>query len=100
MLPTALDRTTGGVIWEKQYGKVEDGPANRALRLDDDVAEALYSPNRLVPAYTKSQMTPLKNNYNGATPGPWYIPAWRLTLKHGRSSDLTLSAIQISSRRG
>jgi hypothetical protein len=54
--------------------------ANKALRFDDNVAEALYSPSRLVPTYTKSQITPLKNNYNGATPGPGYIPTWRLTL--------------------
>jgi DMSO/TMAO reductase YedYZ molybdopterin-dependent catalytic subunit len=53
---------------------------NRAIRIDDDVAEALYSPNRAVPTYTKSQITPLKNNYNGATPEPGYIPGWHLTL--------------------
>jgi DMSO/TMAO reductase YedYZ molybdopterin-dependent catalytic subunit len=53
---------------------------NRALRIDDDVAETLYSPGRTVPTYTKSQITPLKNNYNGATPDPGYIPGWRLTL--------------------
>ena len=53
---------------------------NRALRIDDDVAEALYSRNRLVPTFTKSQITLLKNNYNGATPNPGYIPEWRLTL--------------------
>jgi len=35
---------------------------NKALCIDDDVAEALYSGNRRVPAYTKSQITPLKNN--------------------------------------
>jgi DMSO/TMAO reductase YedYZ molybdopterin-dependent catalytic subunit len=52
----------------------------RALRIDDDVAEALYSPCRTVPTYTKSQTTPLKNNYNGATPDPSYIPGWHLTL--------------------
>jgi DMSO/TMAO reductase YedYZ molybdopterin-dependent catalytic subunit len=63
---------------------------NRALRIDDDVAEALYSPNRLVPTYSKSQITPLKNNYNGATPDPSYIPGWRLTVD-GLSSGLTLS---------
>ena len=63
---------------------------NRALRIDDDVAEALYSRNRLVPTYTKSQITPLKNNYNGATPGPGYIPEWRLTLD-GLTSGLSLS---------
>src|SRR5580704_8983813 len=32
---------------------------NKALRIDDDVAEALYSGNRSVPTYTKSQITPL-----------------------------------------
>ncbi len=37
--------------------------------------------NRLVPTYTKSQITPLRNNYNGATPDPSYIPEWRLTLE-------------------
>jgi DMSO/TMAO reductase YedYZ molybdopterin-dependent catalytic subunit len=63
---------------------------NKALQFDDDVAEALYSPNRLVPTYTKSQITPLKNNYNGATPDPGYIPTWRLTLE-GLSSGLTVS---------
>jgi DMSO/TMAO reductase YedYZ molybdopterin-dependent catalytic subunit len=63
---------------------------NKAQRLDDAVAEALYSPNRMVPTYTKSQITPLKNNYNGATPNPGYIPAWRLTLD-GLSSGLTVS---------
>jgi hypothetical protein len=53
---------------------------NRALRVDDDVAEALYSGNRRVPTYTKSQITPLKNNYNGATPDSAYISGWNLTL--------------------
>jgi DMSO/TMAO reductase YedYZ molybdopterin-dependent catalytic subunit len=53
---------------------------NKALRIDDDVAEALYSENRIVPTYAKSQITPLKNNYNGATPDPAYIPGWHLTL--------------------
>ncbi len=63
---------------------------NKAVRFDDDVAELLYSPNRLVPTYTKSQITPLKNNYNGATPDPGYIPRWRLTLD-GLSSGLAAS---------
>jgi DMSO/TMAO reductase YedYZ molybdopterin-dependent catalytic subunit len=53
---------------------------NKALRIDDDVTEALYSENRLVPTYAKSQITPLKNNYNGATPDPGYISGWNLTL--------------------
>jgi DMSO/TMAO reductase YedYZ molybdopterin-dependent catalytic subunit len=63
---------------------------DRALRIDDDVAEALYSRNRIVPTYTKSQITPIKNNYNGATPEPWYISAWKLTLD-GLSSGLSVS---------
>jgi len=58
--------------------------------IDDDVAEALYSRNRLVPTYTKSQITPLRNNYNGATPDPSYIPEWRLTLD-GLASGLSVS---------
>ena len=72
-----------------------DSPAkewllNRALRIDDDVAEALYSVNRTVPTFTKSQITPLKNNYNGATPDPGYISRWTLTLD-GLASGLSIS---------
>jgi DMSO/TMAO reductase YedYZ molybdopterin-dependent catalytic subunit len=63
---------------------------NRALRIDDDVAEALYSVNRSVPTYTRSQITPLKNNYNGATPDPGYISGWKLTLD-GLASGLSIS---------
>ena len=63
---------------------------NQALRLDDEVSTLLYSQHHLVPTYTKSQITPLKNNYNGATPDPAYIPGWRLTLD-GLASGLTVS---------
>jgi DMSO/TMAO reductase YedYZ molybdopterin-dependent catalytic subunit len=63
---------------------------NKALRIDDDVAEALYSRNRMVPTYTKSQITEIKNNYNGSTPNPWYIPGWNLTLE-GLASGLSVS---------
>jgi len=63
---------------------------NRALRFDDDVAEALYSPNRIVPTYAKTQITPLRNNYNGATPDPGYIPGWRLALT-GLASGVSVS---------
>ena len=62
---------------------------NNALRIDDDVAEALYSPNRMVPTYTKSQITPIKNNYNGATPDSGYISGWHLTLE-GLDSGLSV----------
>jgi DMSO/TMAO reductase YedYZ molybdopterin-dependent catalytic subunit len=63
---------------------------NSALRFDDDVAEALYSPNRIVPRYSKSQITPLRNNYNGVTPDPTYVPGWTLTLE-GLASGLSVS---------
>jgi DMSO/TMAO reductase YedYZ molybdopterin-dependent catalytic subunit len=53
---------------------------DRVLTFDDDVAEALYSPTRSVRTYSKSQITALKNNYNGATPGPGYLPGWTLTV--------------------
>jgi DMSO/TMAO reductase YedYZ molybdopterin-dependent catalytic subunit len=63
---------------------------NRALRLDDDIAEALYSRDRTVATYDKTRITPLRNNYNGATPDPGYISEWRLILD-GLLSGLTLS---------
>jgi DMSO/TMAO reductase YedYZ molybdopterin-dependent catalytic subunit len=63
---------------------------NKALRIDDDVAEALYSSNRRVPTYNKSQITPLRNNYNGSTPDPGYIAGWTLTLD-GLASGLSIS---------
>src|SRR6202140_1281927 len=63
---------------------------NKALRIDDDMAEVLYSRNRMVPTYTKSQITPIKNNYNGATPDPGYISGWNLTLE-GLASGLSIS---------
>src|SRR5216683_614188 len=63
---------------------------NKALRVDDDVAQALYSGTRRVPTYTKSQITSLKNNYNGATPDAGYISGWKLTLD-GLASGLSIS---------
>jgi DMSO/TMAO reductase YedYZ molybdopterin-dependent catalytic subunit len=76
-------------------GRSMDSPGkewilNKALRIDDDVAETLYSRNRMVPTYTKSQITPIKNNYNGATPDPGYISEWNLTLE-GLVSGLSVS---------
>jgi len=89
LLPqTTLQRL--GIIHENVTWPKKEWLLNRALRIDDDVAEALYSKNRVVPTYTKSQITPLKNNYNGATPDPSYIPDWRLTLD-GLASGLSVS---------
>jgi DMSO/TMAO reductase YedYZ molybdopterin-dependent catalytic subunit len=79
-----------GVIPENLAWPKKEWFLNRALRIDDDVAEALYSENRLVPTYTKSQITPLRNNYNGATPDPSYIPDWQLELT-GLASGLRVS---------
>src|SRR5882724_1075127 len=53
---------------------------NRALTFDDDIAEALYSPTRSVRTYRRSDVTPLRNNYNGRTPSLDYLDTWTLTL--------------------
>jgi DMSO/TMAO reductase YedYZ molybdopterin-dependent catalytic subunit len=89
LLPqTTLERL--GIIHGTKNWPKKEWLLNRALSIDDDVAQALYSTNRLVPTYGKSQITPLKNNYNGATPNPSYIPEWRLTLD-GLASGLSVS---------
>jgi DMSO/TMAO reductase YedYZ molybdopterin-dependent catalytic subunit len=89
LLPqTTLERL--GIVHGNKNWPKKEWLLNRPLRIDDDVAEALYSRNRLVPTYTKSQITPLRNNYNGATPDPGYIPEWRLTLD-GLASGLSVS---------
>jgi DMSO/TMAO reductase YedYZ molybdopterin-dependent catalytic subunit len=67
---------------------------NRALTFDDDVAEALYSPTRSVRTYSKSSVTSLRNNYNGATPNPDYLPGWTLAvsgLASGRAERFTIN---------
>jgi hypothetical protein len=56
LLPQATLRRLGIIHGDKNWPK-KDWLLNRALRIDDDVAEALYSRNRLVPTYTKSQIT-------------------------------------------
>jgi DMSO/TMAO reductase YedYZ molybdopterin-dependent catalytic subunit len=89
LLPqTTLERL--GILHKQKNRPGKEWLLDKALRVDDDVAEAMYSGNRLVPTYTKSQITPLRNNYNGATPDPGYIPEWRLTLD-GLASGLSVS---------
>jgi DMSO/TMAO reductase YedYZ molybdopterin-dependent catalytic subunit len=91
----------GSLLPQATLGRLGLAPANQdrarrerllntALRLDDDVAEAIYSRDRTVPTYDKTRITPLKNNYNGLTPHPGYIPDWRLVLD-GLASGLSLS---------
>jgi DMSO/TMAO reductase YedYZ molybdopterin-dependent catalytic subunit/thiosulfate reductase cytochrome b subunit len=53
---------------------------NRVLTFDDDVAEALYAKDRRVRTYAPADVTNLRNNYEGRTPGPEYLPTWTLTL--------------------
>ena len=84
-LPPATLQRLGLRFWPRNQRLL-----NVARRFDDDVAELLYAPTRLVPTYNQSQITPLKNNYNGVTPDPGYIPSWRLTLD-GLSSGLAAS---------
>lgn len=61
------------------------------LSFDDFVAEALYSPTRSVRTYSKRDVTPLRNNYEGKTPGPEYLGTWTLTLSGLASgSDVVL----------
>jgi DMSO/TMAO reductase YedYZ molybdopterin-dependent catalytic subunit len=70
---------------------------DRALTFDDDVAEALYSPDRRVRTYSTSQVTPLRNNYDGGTPSPAILERWALQLSglaSGRSERLTLAELQ------
>ncbi len=69
---------------------------DRALTFDDDVAEALYSKDRMVRTYDRSEAQPLRNNYDGRTPGPEYLPSWRLTLTglaSGRTERLTIDEL-------
>jgi DMSO/TMAO reductase YedYZ molybdopterin-dependent catalytic subunit len=73
-----LDSLEGRVgLGEKQRENI----LKRALTFDDDVAEALYSPRRLVRTYRRSDVTPVPNNYAGETPDPDYIPDWELTVE-------------------
>jgi DMSO/TMAO reductase YedYZ molybdopterin-dependent catalytic subunit len=79
-----------GLVHEKKEWPKKEWFLNMAVHIDDDVAEALYSRNRLVPTYTKSRITRLKNNYNGVSPDPSYIPEWQLTLD-GLAPGLSVS---------
>lgn len=87
----ALDTLAARVgLTPERRGKLLDG----SLTFDDDVAEALYSKNRTIRTYDKSEVTPLRNNYDGQTPGPAYLPTWQLQvsgLASGRIERLGVS---------
>jgi len=74
-------------------GEARERTLDRVLTFDDDVAEALYSKDRRVRTYDRSDVTPLRNNYAGRTPGPEYVASWTLALSglaSGRSERLTI----------
>ncbi len=72
---------------------------NRVLTFDDDVAEALYSKGRAVRTYARPDPRPLRNNYHGRTPGPEYLPGWRLNLSGLASGrDESLGIAELGSR--
>jgi hypothetical protein len=69
---------------------------DRALTFDDDVSEALYSKERRVRTYDRSEITALRNNYHGQTPGPEFLPSWSLNLSglaSGRIERLPIDAL-------
>lgn len=69
---------------------------NRALSFDDDVSEALYSKERRVRTYRRSDVTPLRNNYHGQTPGPDDLSGWSLSLSglaSGRIERLSIDRL-------
>jgi len=88
------DRTKGRLVGDAQRDLLDSlatrvglsrGHREKALdgtlSFDDDVAEALYSKDRRVRTYRKSEATPLRNNYHGATPGPEMLTGWSLSVR-------------------
>jgi len=72
---------------------------DRALTFDDDVAEALYSKDRRVRTYSRSEVTTLRNNYHGRTPGPEFLPTWSLAVSGLASGRLERFTIEDLERR-
>jgi len=69
---------------------------DRALTFDDDVAEALFSKDRRVRTYARSETTPLKPNYHGQAPLPESLNGWTLTIEglaSGRAERLDAAAL-------
>jgi DMSO/TMAO reductase YedYZ molybdopterin-dependent catalytic subunit len=88
----------GGYLWlmpddiKEKFGlrvgadSLKDKFLNSVLDFDDRVAQALYSKDRLLPTYSKSEMTQLPNNYAGQTPNPSYLSSWKLRV-HGLANE-------------
>ena len=72
---------------------------DRGLTFDDDVAEALFSIDRRVRTYRRTEVTALKNNYHGRTPGPEILPGWSLEISGLASQRVErLSLAELESR--
>lgn len=92
LLPTAHDRLDTLAARVGLSREAREATLNRALTFDDDIAEALYSKDRRVRTYSRRDITPLRNNYEGLTPGPETLPTWRLEvsgLASGRTEQFT-----------
>ena len=53
---------------------------SQILKFDDAVSQKLFSKQRTVPTFSKSEMTEVPNNFAGQTPDPSFIPHWKLNL--------------------
>lgn len=93
-LPTAHDRLDTLAARVGLTRERREATLNRALTFDDDIAEALYSKDRRVRTYSRRDITPLRNNYAGQTPGPETLASWRLEvagLASGATESLTVA---------
>jgi len=94
--PRVRQRFTGRAAWLDSLEGRRQKAIQGALTFDDDVAEALYSPTRHTRMYSRQDVTPLRNNYNGRTPGPGYLDGWQLTLTGlAAGSDAVLSTDEL-----
>ena len=96
VLPWAHDRldTLAGRVGLSRRNREQ--VLETALTFDDDVAEALYSKDRRVRTYARSETTPLKPNYHGQAPLPESLAGWSLELSglaSGRTERLTLESL-------
>jgi DMSO/TMAO reductase YedYZ molybdopterin-dependent catalytic subunit len=95
------ERTKARILpWAHDRLDTLDARRERALdavlTFDDDVAEALYSKDRRVRTYAKSEVTPLKPNYHGQAPLPESLADWALELSglaSGKTERLTLESL-------
>src|SRR5262249_38282475 len=79
-LPGAADRLDTLAARVGLTRMQREAQLNRVLTFDDDVAEALDARDRRVRTYARPDPQPLRTNFAGRTPGPGYLPGWRLTL--------------------